>query len=126
MRRIIYKTVLATLSTLGLLSACSKKDAVSSVPDVVDHSKDSVELLAPGKGFKKVYGYVASTSLAFPGTLNEIHGIDLTVEGTDKVNFAFYQSNGSQQGVVKSVLKATANFATKSIVTMPKIGRAHV
>ena len=119
----VYKTVFAALSTIALLTACSSGTGIVTDPVpqvVVDHSKDSVQIVAAGKGFKTVYGYVESNTLYFPGTLNEIHGIDLTVEGTDKVNFAFVESGGSQQGAVKSVRKSTANYVTKSIVTLPK------
>lgn len=120
MKRSVFKTVFSALAAIQLLTACSGTVSDTTPPVVVDHSKDSVQILATGKGFKTVYDFVESNTSYFPGTLNEIHGIDLTVEGTDKVNFAFNESNGSQQGAVKSVLKGTANYATKTIVTLPK------
>jgi hypothetical protein len=119
MKKTIFKTILAILIIFSLLIGCSKNDADPSLPDTVDHSKDPVELIASGKGFKKVFGYVESDMLYFPGTLNEIHGLDLTVEGTDKVNFAFSQSRGSQQGPIKSVLRCTANYITKTVTSAP-------
>lgn len=120
MRKTVFVALFSVLIASRLLTACSGTIIETTPPPVVDHSKDSVQLMASGKGFKTVYDFVESNTLYFPGTLNEIHGIDLTVEGTDKVNFAFVESAGSQQGSVKSVQKGTANYATKAIVTLPK------
>lgn len=113
------KTALAILVTFSLLTGCSKDETDPSQPDTTDHSKDPVDLLATGKGFKKAYGFVETNTSYFPGTLNEIHGLDLTVEGTDKVNFSFFESTGSQQGTMKSVFRGTANYATNTIITEP-------
>ena len=115
-----FKIVFSTVCTIVFLAACKATVSDPLQPVVVDHSKDSVQLVALGKGFKTVYGFAVSNMLFFPGTFNDIHGIDLTVEGTDKVNFAFIESGGSQQGVVKSVQKGTANYVTKSIVKLPE------
>lgn len=119
MNKILFKIVLAILITFSLLTGCSKKNANPSFPDAVDNSKDPVELLASGKGFKKVYCYVESYMPYFHGTLNEIHGLDLTIEGTDKGNFAFSQSRGNQQGTIKRVLCGTANYTTKTVIAVP-------
>ena len=122
MRRTLIQTIFVATTIIGLFAACSKTATETPLPaEVVDHSIDSVQLVASGKGFKKVYGYVESNLLYFPGTMNEIHGLDLTVEGSDKVNFAFVGSVGSQQGIVKTVKRGTANYVTNSIVTSPKI-----
>ena len=113
----LMKTVLVVLSTISLFTAC-KNDELSP-PDTSNNSTDAVELLVTGKGFKKVYGFIDSNTAYFPGTLNEIHGLDLTVEGTDKVNFAFWKSTGSQQGTIKTVMRGTANYATKTVIAPP-------
>jgi hypothetical protein len=113
----LIKTALVVFSTISLFTACKSDDP--SLPDTSNNSTDAVELLASGKGFKKVYGFVDSNTAYFPGTLNEIHGLDLTVEGTDKVNFAFSESMGSQQGTTKTVMRGTANYATKTVITAP-------
>lgn len=121
MRRLFFQVILVAGCTIGFLAACTKSDPIAETPQAAaDHSLDSVQLLATGKGFKKVYGFVETNSLYFPGTMNEIHGIDLTVEGADKVNFAFSEQNGSQQGVVKTIYKVTANHVTRSVVSPPK------
>jgi hypothetical protein len=120
MKNTAIKTALATLIVSSLVVSCKKKDvAPEPEPVAIDHSLDSVELLATGKGFKKVYGYIEPNTAYYPGTLNEIHGIALSVEGTDKVNFAFSQSSGSQQGTTKGVQRGSANYATKSVITAP-------
>jgi hypothetical protein len=112
----------ARLLLVAVIFYSCKKETTTPEPSpvAVDHSQDSVNLVAAGKGFKKVFGYLEPRGvLYFPGTINEIHGLDLTVEGNDKVNFAFYKSNGSQQGDVKTVFRATANIMTQSVVAAP-------
>ena len=118
MKKSVKNAGYIVLFSLALAVACKKNDAEPTPDADVDHSKDSVELMAAGKGFKKVYGYLeARGALYYPGTINEIHGVDLTVEGADKVNFAFSLSGGSQQGTVKTMQRATANYLTQTTIS---------
>lgn len=120
MKNTAIKTALATLVVSSIVVSCKKKDvSPEPTPVAVDHSLDSVNMLASGKGFKKVYGYIEPSTAYYPGTLNEIHALALSVERTDKVNFAFSQSSGSQQGSNISVLRGTANYATQNVITAP-------
>ncbi len=123
MKNTLLKRALVSLVLISLILSCTKTEETPEPnPSTVDHSMDSVELLVSGKGFNKVYGYIEPIGAPYyPGTLNEIHGLDLTVYGTDPVvHFAYKVSGGSQQGVVEGVMRGSAYFSTNTILWGPE------
>jgi len=123
MKNTLLKTAFLASMLSGLLLSCTKTGETEDPnQQPVDHSMDSVEMLISGKGFNKVYGYIEPAGTPyFPGTLNEIHALDLSVYGTDPVvHFAFKLSGGSQQGIVESVMRGSVYYSTNEVLVKPE------
>lgn len=100
-----------------ILTACDKKETTPQPTPVTNDPMTPVEILAEGKGFKKLFGYIEPNTLLFEGSISKIEGLDLSIRNSNSLYYAFKLTNIGQQGETYGIMRGAVNPLNASVIS---------